>query len=354
MSSAARDIAVLLFTLGTLCFSITYTNYESFDSQLRASGNAPGDTAKYLNIYLGTEDPLQGHRPTTFLDYRVVVPYLARLVPLPPPGVFRPTRHFDDPLAAGVLRFAVLTSLLTFLTGVVLFYLCRGFGISRVLSLMGSVLYVGLTFVLAVQGIPHVDAGFFLCFGLAALALQRRNLWLLFATVTVGIFVKEGMVLVALFIVLLPAPLFDRLRMGVVMVPAVAAYVAVRFWMLPMQTEFLGSGSDINAVRLGLEHIVTLNGLAWIFMGFNFLWLPFAYALRYCRPAPILVRWAWSIPVLIVAAALDGSDHYARVLLLAYPAVIPLAVIGIGELIRSADRGKGGPAQGPDLKLETV
>jgi hypothetical protein len=268
--------------------------------------------------------------------------------------MFRPTRGFEDPRAAGVLRFALLTSLLTFLTALVVFYLCRGFGISRVLSLLGSILYVGLTFVLVVQGIPHVDAGFFLCFGLAALALQRRNVALLFASVTVGIFVKEGIVLVALLIALLPVSLLSRVRLGLVMVPAVVAFAAVKYWLFPMQTEFLGSATDIAAIRQGFSHLVTLNGLGWIFMGFNFLWLPFVYALRWCRPDPLLVRWAWSIPVLILAAPLAGSDHYARFLLLAFPAVIPLAVLGIGELIRSADRGKSLPSQAEELDIATL
>jgi hypothetical protein len=269
-------------------------------------------------------------------------------------GVFRPTRHFNDPLAAGVLRFAILTSLLTFLTAVVVFYLCRGFGVPRVLSVLGSVLYVGLTFVLAVQGIPHVDAGFFLCFGLAALALQRRNLALLFASVTVGMFVKEGMVLVAVLIALLPIPFFKRLQLGIVMAPGVLAYLAVRFWLLPTQHEFSAGEGTLADIPLGLKHIVTVNGLGWIFMGFNFLWLPFAYALRWCRPNPVLVRWAWSIPALILVTALDGSDHYARFLLLAFPAVIPLAVIGIGELIRSPDHNKSDPPQITDLDLEAL
>jgi hypothetical protein len=255
--------------------------------------------------------------------------------------VFRPTRSFDDPVAAAILRFALLTSLLTFLTAVAVFYLCRGFGLSRLLGVLGANGYVGLTFVLAVQGIPHVDAGFFLFFGLAALALQRRNYVLFFGTITMGMFVKEGMLLVGLLVILLPVSLLDRLRWLMLMVPGAAAYALVRFWLIPTPSEYLGSGAFESDVLTALRHIASLNGLGWIFMGFNFLWFPFLYALRACHPAPMLVRWSWSIPVLIVATALFGSDHFARFLLLAFPVVIPLAMMGIGQMTRISDSAGG-------------
>ncbi len=205
-----REFILLVVTAGTLTFSGFYDSFQDFQ-QILEKGPPPGDLADYLAIYRGPQDIRLGYVPRSHRDYRVVVPYLARLVPLPPRSLSRSERQFDE-LVEGALRFAILNALFTFGSSLLAYYFCRWFGFSVLLSLFGSVLYLSLTGVNGHEGIPQVDSGFFFVFGVGALAILKRCQLLLLVSCTLGIFIKEPMVLILVLIGLLPATVRERAR----------------------------------------------------------------------------------------------------------------------------------------------
>ncbi len=259
-----REFILLVVTAGTLTFSGFYDSFQDFQ-QILEKGPPRGDLADYLAIYRGPQDIQLGYVPRSHRDYRVVVPYLARLVPLPPRSLSRSERQFDE-LVEGALRFAILNALFTFGSSLLAYYFCRWFGFSVLLSLFGSVLYLSLTGVNGHEGIPQVDSGFFFVFGVGALAILKRCQLLLLVSCTLGIFIKEPMVLILVLIGLLPATVRERARLGLMAVPGIVLYVTVRFWLVPMQDEYLASQALREDIWASFVHLGTPNGLLWTFM----------------------------------------------------------------------------------------
>jgi len=325
------EFLLLLVVCGSITFSTAYINFQWFARDLETA-TAPGDTAGYLSAYLAPEDILRGGSSLAFRDYRLAVPLLAHLVPEPPEAAFRSARRIDT-LGLAVFKFAVVTALFNFAASVLTYAICRWFQLPRLLSLLGSVLYSALTFVAAVNGIPHVDSVFFFAFGLGAYALLTRSYGVLLLTALVGTFVKEAIFLLGFLALLLPDEMRTRLRLIAVMIPGALVYVAVRYIILPGDRDYFASGTFVPLIGLAFHNLWTLNGLEWVFMGLDFLWLPLLWTLLRGGADRVLVRWSLVIPVLIGVTILGGSDHFARSLVLAYPTAIPLAMLGIQALL---------------------
>jgi hypothetical protein len=141
------------------------------------------------------------------------------------------------------------------------------------------------------------------------------------------------MFLLAIFAVLLPGLFRERAKLVAAMVPAAVIYLLVRFMFLPTANDYFISGTFLPYVHLALLRLWTINGVAWVFMGFDFLWLPIVWVVLRGSRDRTLRRWSLMIPVLLLVSILGGSDHYGRILLLAFPAAIPMAMLGVQRLL---------------------
>ena len=324
-------LLLLVVVFGSITFSIAYDNFESFSRALETAA-PPGDTADYLHAFFEPQDLLRRDGTLAYRDYRLAAPLLAHLVPDPPESIFRTAKRVD-PLGLAVFKFATITALFNFATCVLVYAICRWFNLSRLLSLLGGALYSTLTFVVIVNGIPHVDSVFYFVFGLGAYAVLRKNLALILLSVLVGTFVKEAIFLLGVLALLLPDQIRFRIKVVAAMVPGALVYVAVRYVLLPSNHDYFTSGEFLPIVGVVLQNLGTLNGLEWVIMGFNFLWLPMAWALLRDGTDTVLMRWSLFLPILVVVTVLGGSDHFGRSLPLAFPVAIPLAMLGIRAMI---------------------
>ena len=333
------ELTLPLIVCASITFSIAYNNYEAFSHAIMTA-EPPGDTAEYLQAYLDPQALFSDESHVQFRAYRLATPLLARLVPDPPQNVFRSGRPLD-PMGAAVFKFAIVTALFNLATCLVIYAICRRLQLSRLLSLLGAALYSTLTFVVVVDGIPHVDAVFFFAFALGSHAVLTRNIGLIVVTTVLGTFIKEAIFLLGVLALLLPAPMRSRVMLIAAMVPGALVYVAVRYIALPSSTDYFASGTFIPLAGVALHNLITLNGIEWVFMGFNFLWLPILWTLFRGRADPTLVRWSLFLPVLIIVTVGAGSDHFGRSMPLAAPVAIPLALLALKSLLELVEQREG-------------
>ena len=320
-------LAVLLVVAGNLALSIVVNSYSAFDpAKPPGRGMSASDPKVYLALYFG--NPVEGSA-----RYRVVVPYLARLVPdIPPQLMFDPKRSFDR-VSLPSLKFAIVNLGFLIATCVVLYYLIRGFDLPHTQGVLGAMLFLSLQVLMIFGGTPMTEPGYFFFLALAILAIQRQNVWLLMAATVIGVFAKEQVLLVIVLIIPTPFEWRRRIRLLAGVLPAVVLYATVRLWLAPMSQDALVSGSFLQAVPRAIQvQFLSPFGITRLFLAFGLLWLPFIYAVVRCRVPVLLARWAWFVPVLLVMMVALGGGAAAgayRHLAAAFPVVIPLALIGL-------------------------
>lgn len=310
------------------------TKYDLYDPGL---GGREGDVGQYVRIYQGA--PLQEvARP---FRYRVLTPWLARLVPAVPHGLLR---YFDVNEEKQVkYRFGIVNLVALAVSGLLMVMLCGSLGFSMREGLLAAFLYYTSFPVINSAGTPMVDAWAhaFLLLGLVA-ALRGSLPWLSVASL-VGMFAKETTLLLVPAVLVLDAPARSKLTRILVLLPGVLAYAVFRFVLVPG-----GYGAPGDPATAFSNLVWRMNHgpyLLWILFdggtAFGLLWPLAAYgawSLRGTSRDPLL-RLAWLVPAVLLVPFLIGSN-IGRIWFYAFPAVIPLAVAGIRRLLE----GGGGPA----------
>jgi len=337
MSEKTRKMILLLAIACNFAISIGYSNFQSFDPMVKWSA-AYADTDLYINEYYGTNS----HRG--LMDHRLVTPCLARLVPDILSSSFGQGRTFNQTSIAA-FKFAIINIVFLVATSIVLYYLNRGFGLSETLAVIGALLFFSLTMVVRQGALPMVDTSYWFFLSLAVLAVQRQNIWLLVGSTLIGVFAKEQVLWVILFILLAPFTKTRRFVLLCAVGPAFVAYSMVVFGSGLSGNDYLLSGSFLSMVPRAVNRLFSLNGLFQLWMSFGFLWFYCVYALIRCRPPSILNRWAWFIPTVLLASRFLGVAGVMRHMTITFVVVIPLALIGIngwlslGKPINSTKEG---------------
>ena len=318
-----RELVVLLVVVGTLSFSIVYANFQTYDPVLTAA-TGYSDTVNFIGLYSG-EPISSGHQV-----YRVLVPYLARLIPDIPTALFTPGRSLDR-MSVAALKFAIVNLFFLVATSVALYYLIRGFGLSYAQGIVGSLLFLSLTGVVRAGGLPLADTAYFFFLLLAIVAVQRQNLWLLVAATAIGVFAKDLVLLAIPFVLLAPFGVSRRLRLFSGVVPALVIHLALRLWLARSENDIYSSGEFLRLTGAAVRYLFTLNAMARLFMAFGLLWIPCAYAILRRQLPSVLARWSWFIPILFVSMVVLGATNISRHMIAAFPVVIPLALVGLAE-----------------------
>jgi hypothetical protein len=336
-SPTLRDLLVMLLLVGTPILSSVYAGLETYGREMPTRDGALSDTLDYLDVYAGRQDPLTGHAPLYTRADRIGVPYLARLVPAPPAAVFTAGRPNSETFNVAA-RFAVLNGLFVYGTTVVLYALTRGFGQPPTVAVLAGLLFTGLTFVVYDAGFPMVDAGALFCLGLGALAVQRRSVLSLLVIAMVGMLIKETMLVVLVYVGLSPYPWRRRLHLAAAVLPGAALYLWLRFVAAPSTNDYVASGRILTDHLNRVIDLLTAHSVASIFLTYGLLWIPFVYALARCNVPAMLRLWAYAAPIILLMIAAWGTESYSRLLLNSYPAVVPLAALGLRELWGRTDR----------------
>jgi hypothetical protein len=316
---AALAVALLYLSVAT---SIAALSVARFDIE-RSAGP---DIAQYLAMYEGVPlDEVQAP-----YRYRVVVPWAARAVPVPPDVLFsRPDPTGERPT---LFRFAALNLVGLAAAAWFLFLMMLRLGFSAPESVIGGALFLCCLQPLTIGTLPLVDAWSYALLAGCLFALVRGRLSLLFALFSVGLFTKETILLVPVAALLLPASRRDRMRQLAAFAPALVAYLLFRLVWFPAD----GLYSVASSRRFFFDVFVSGEQLPLLSRGlrsFGLLW-PLAFygwvALRDERDHA-LKRWSPLVPLILLLPFLLALN-VGRVWFFAFPVVLPLAVAGLSSL----------------------
>lgn len=308
---------------------IVYIGFREFDIHDPATGGDKGDSAVYARMAVTGEI---GDVPKPY-RYRVVVPFVAHF--------WLRLRGADlaGPEAENLVQatFAVLSLVgLAVAAWAVCNYL-RAFGFSAQEGLIGALLFLLTWPVLRFGGAVLTDSWSHAALAGAAYAIVARRHWLLLTAVTVGMFVRETTVFAVLLVLVVPAPRSARLRQLACFVPGMAGYLLFRFVLSPTS---VGYGYTVDRIQRHLAGLTSPSGftgavreLVLTFGAMGLLLLVGVVGNRTARALP--PRLVWLIPVALVIPFVIASN-LARVWFLAFPAVIPLAVLGLRTVLSSA------------------
>lgn len=267
--------------------------------------------------------------------YRVLVPSVARIIP--DSAIMQlasRTQAGDDWTAATKLSLVGMVFLS--LTGAATFVFLRALEFGEPWALAGSLLFYAMPTVLLVGGLPLVDAPswFFLALG-CALVLESRMaaLAICFA---LGMLVKETLLLLAILIPLAPMARGTRARLLAALLPGLAVSIGLRL--------ALGNGSASEHFAWGLwrdpaevlaqdfARLLSPAAFKEVVFSFGVFWLLAAYGIRRIPAAHVLRRWAW-LPVIAALGIVWLESDIGRLLFMAFPVVLPLALVGLAAAL---------------------
>ena len=321
----ARQQAVLLLVLAFAAAPIVYVGYREWDLDDPATGGDSGDSAAYARMALTGE--LDGVvKP---FRYRVVVPFLARAGML----AFGRVDEFDLKVAFAVLDLAGLA-----VAAWVLGLLLRRLGFSALEGFTGGLLFLATWPVLRFGGAVLVDAWSHAVLAGAAYAIVARRHGTLLLVATAGMFVRETTVFAALLVLVVPAPWSVRLRQLACFAPGVLGYLLFRFVLAPTE---VGYAYTVDRFTRQVSDVLGWSGLPYTLR---------ELALAFGAAGPLLVlgvlhnrrvralprALVWLVPVALVIPFVIASN-LARIWFLAFPAVIPLALLGLRAVLAEDD-----------------
>ena len=311
------------------------TKYQLYEPGFGGPG---GDVGLYVRIYQGV--PLS-HIPRPF-RYRVLTPFLARAVPLPPHNLLRFFDMSPDKLIQ--YRFGVVNMVALVASGVLFVLYGRALGFDTFQALLCAFLFYTSLPVTNYGGSAMAEAWAwaFLLLGFWA-AVDGRPAVLFFSSLIGGL-AKEVTFLVIPAVLLLPGSARSKLVKLASVLPGILVYTWFRFVLYPGGYGF--ASDPATAMSNLLERLHDGPYYLWIlFDGATAFGLTVVFAamgiwaLRRSPQSP-LARLAWLVPVVFFAPFFLGSN-IGRIWFYAFPVVIPLAVVGIGRIWSEWTAGGG-------------
>jgi len=217
--------------------------------------------------------------------------------------------------------------------------LCESLGFTRLEALLAALLYYTAFPVVNYGGTPMVDTWAHAFLLLGTVAMLRSRLLLVALAAAAGMLAKETSALLLPIALLLPGPPRTRGARLAALLPGFAAYAVFRFVIAP------GGFGFPDDPATSLENLVwrLRHGpyLLWLLFdggtAFLAVWPLAALGLRRLRgqPGHPLARLAWIVPVVLVAPFVVGSN-VGRIWFYAFPAMVPLAVLGLRTALDGA------------------
>ncbi len=320
---AARAIAWKLFlgvlVLNTLlAFTVLYQTYKHYSPE-----QAPMDTSIYLTM--AQEGPTAVGDP---FRYRVLTPLLVRAMNGLPGYAIAVDFTTDPAVQKTFFHFVLVNFAFTVLASVLLFLWLRTH-VPDLFAWAGSLLYLFSFHVLTANNLPMTDAACHLAIIAAILFFEKRMAWAFAVTCFIGVFAKETLLVVlVLWIAVHAVGEWKRLRWLALLLPALAAYLALTR-LMPME----------SVAQTYYDPAFVLAGILRVFD-------PALYTRSFLFHAvlaqlPLLVAflaWGWlrwgrgvTVPagrglwvffaLLLLGIAMDIGNNAGRVAFMAFPAV---------------------------------
>ncbi len=307
-------------------YAIALSHAQLFEPEtVQQRTSAYRDPQRYVGM-------VQGASPGGHWHYRVLVPAMARLIPDAPLRAISSRPAPTDAWIASVkLRF--VNVLFLTLTAGVLYLLLATLAFTPVESLLGTLLFFTSMPVLQAGGVPSVDPASWFFFVLAVLALRVANVWLFGVAVAVGMLAKESIVLVLPLALLAVESWRTRAIFLLAAAPGILLYLGARFVWFPAPGDYLpAAASGAHGLERALRFVASVftrpNRLIDLFSSFGLLWVPAVHAYARGDGTPALRRWALFVPMLALTILYFGLN-LGRILFLAFPIVLPFAMLGL-------------------------
>ena len=310
----------------TVTYSVMYTSLQYYNSENYA-GNA--DSIAYMALARG-EDVT----PRLSKSSRALTIWLVRLLPDPPSAIFHVRRDVTSEWILKV-KFALVNSGFLVGTAWLIWVYLKRLGFPVPVAHLGMLLFLTSLPVVYASTIPTVEASSYFFVALCAVAIAYRNLPLFAVAFLVGLFAKESMALV-IPLAILAVPERRLWWIGAAL-PGLVVYLAWRAWGIQSGTGDVGhlDPEHLKNSLSGMRHYLRFNVFMDLVASFGLLWIPAFFALLSGRLTRELKRQYIWIAMLFLLALLIGTG-FGRTVFLAFPVVIPGALIGIRELWTSA------------------
>lgn|GEM_PF-1459858 len=323
--------SILLFLLFfAISCNIIYTPVTKVD----LNDDAIGDTKIYIAMFEGQK---LKEIPKPF-RYRILVPYLARLIPAPPKFLVYGFQIDSNKMIK--YKFGVVNAIGLAMAAWFLFLFCWRLRLGLHLSIIGSFLFLTSFYILNYAGLPYSDAfAYFFLISCLYAVLVNNNL-MLFFLFSLGIFAKETIILVFIYIFYKEQTWLQRLWRGLFCIPGFLAYLVIRFAVLPTDM-----GYNYTFYRfLDTLKIYQLGYAPWIFaavnviFAFGFLWILSFRGFQIARRDKNreLLAILPILPVTLIIPFLIGAD-LGRIWFLGFPAIIPLSLLGLQYYLSDLD-----------------
>ena len=323
-------VVILFFIYLSATFGYTYAHVSNFDVNDPATGGNDGDVAQYIRMHEGAS--LESV-PKPF-RYRILTPYLARLVPFLP----EPLLEFYgvDPIKIVKFKFAVINSTGLALTAVLLFYWCTLLGFSIHESIISGFIFLTCFMVENYGSLPLVDAISYFFLMSCLILVFTKKYYSLFIFFIFGMLAKETTLLVIFAIFLFNIKPKEKFLSLIACTPGLAIYIIFRLYLFP--TEY-GYNYSIDTALKTLLGIFKPNKY-WLFMAidffetYGFFWILAVYGFIKSKSEQNLLFYRLSllIPVIFIVPFLIRSN-YGRVWFYTFPIIIPMIVLGFRHLI---------------------
>lgn len=287
--------------------------------QLLDSPTVYPDSRRYVHLVMGEPE-----QPP--FRYRVLVPALARLIP-DRVVTSLTIRKNPTPVWLAQVKLCLLNALFLSLTGWALWLLLVRLDFSDAEALLGSVVFYLMRPTIQFGSTPMVDPASWFLIALGAACLVRRQFGWLSLVLVAGAVTKETTFILVPLALLLPERPKIR-ELALIVLPGLTVLLALRFvlgapwlsWVEPAR---------VGRVSVTIGRWFTPSGLHSAAGAFGLLWVP--AVIGYRNASPLLRRWTWVLVPMLVLMFWLGTN-LGRLLFLAFPAVIPLALVGMRRL----------------------
>jgi hypothetical protein len=322
-----------LVIVGILAASIYGTTYQQFRHFNLSDPRGANDSASYIRMSHGDYQVTAVHR------YRFMVPVLA--------GALRPLvqRFVHDPGEQDRVSFYVVNFGCTLAASWLLLLLLDHLGFSIQSSLLGTFMFVTSRITILVTGTPLVDAPYLAAGVMIVYLTFTRRVWCLILILPLLVLVKEQVLLVAFVPLLVPA--FRRISYAVSLITSVTLLHLSRSYIDRIAGIGLGGWQPAQSLfELVMNHIkfagdnalhlfTSFSGLHSLQNGYS-LFLLFAglgfftnRRTKFMPDSPVLFSL---VPISLLFAVLSGNG--GRMIFLAFPIVIPYALIFIQDVLK--------------------
>jgi len=325
-------LAVALICL-SISYSIVYTAVQTF-SKDELGGNT--DAVHYMEIY-------RGEGGAEYWRFRILVPFLAGILPDPPAWIFSSQRELSDFWVAKI-KFGIINLGFLFFTGILFFYYLQKLGLSKSYALLGLLFFYTSRPVLQGAGISTVEASAYFFLLLGFYAILARNMFLLFLAFLLGVLSKETSTFI-LFFAALFAPGKNKMRMVFLLGGLFIVYSLLRMYLTSQANIFNIYTFNPPAlpflVTLGyqLSNLFSFNKAMDLFSSFSLIWILAIVGFINLKTPLIIRSLSWIILIILGKIFLLGGN-FGRILFFAFPVVIPAALFGLKLFLGTADKAE--------------